>query len=78
VKIIETDSDRPQLANARVAEIVASGFVTSSITVLAAPEKPNMSLLLDMLRAAQAAGLNDALAKPAGGIATALIVGNAA
>ena len=83
VKIIDTDSDRPQLANARVrvtsktvptaatigaviemrvrlfppprrilpgttdfgrnarvADIVASGFVTSSIRVLAAPENP--------------------------------------
>lgn len=119
VKIIETDSDRPQLANARarvtsknvptaatigaviemrvrlfppprrilpgttdfgrnarVADIVASGFVTSSIRVLAAPEKPNISLLLGMLRAAQAKDLNDALAKPAGGIAAALIVGD--
>ena len=62
--------------NARVADIVASGFVTSSIRVLAAPEKPNISLLLGMLRAAQAKDLNDALARPAGGIAAALIVGD--
>jgi competence protein ComEC len=116
VKIIETNSDRPQLAsarvrvtsktmpkaatigamiemrvrlfppprrilpgttdfgrNARVADIVAFGFVTSSIRVLAAPEKPNMPLLLGILRAAQAKYMNDALAKPAGGSTAALI-----
>ncbi|MDC1120744.1 hypothetical protein OAT72_02620 [Alphaproteobacteria bacterium] len=38
--------------NARVANIVASGFVTSSIRVLATPAKPDMSLLLGKLRAA--------------------------
>ena len=62
--------------NARVADIVANDFVTSSIRVLAAPEKPDMSLLLGMLRAAQAKDLNDALVRPAGGIAAALIFGD--
>lgn len=40
--------------NARVADIVASGFVTSSIRVLAVSAKPIISLLLGKLRAAQA------------------------
>jgi competence protein ComEC len=62
--------------NARVADIVASGFVTSSIRVLARPAKLDMSLLLGKLRAAQAADLNDALAKLTGGIAAALVVGD--
>ena len=61
--------------NARVADIVASGFVTSSIRVLATLAKPDTSILLGKLRAAQAADINDALAKPAGGIAATLIVG---
>ena len=62
--------------NAGVADIVASGFVTSSIRVLAVSAKLTMSLVLGKLRAAQAKDLNDALAKPAGGIAAALIVGD--
>ena len=62
--------------NARVVDIVTSGFVTSSIRVLAAPEKLYMSLLLGMLRAAQAKDLINALTKLAGGIAAALIVGD--
>ena len=62
--------------NARVADIVASGFVTSSIKVLAVSAKPTMSLALGKLRAAQAKDPNDVLAKPAGGIAAALIVGD--
>ena len=62
--------------NSRVADIVASGFVTSLIKVLAVSVKPTLSLAIGKLRAAQAKDLNDALAKPAGSIAAALIVGD--
>ena len=62
--------------NARIADIVASGFVTSDIHVVAAPSQLSAALFLGGVRANLAATLHRNLKMPAGGIAAALIVGD--
>ncbi|MGB2288265.1 MAG: ComEC/Rec2 family competence protein [Candidatus Puniceispirillaceae bacterium] len=62
--------------NARIADIAASGFVTSDIHVVAPPSKLSAALFLGGVRANLAATLHRDLKMPAGGIAAALIVGD--
>ena len=62
--------------NARIADIVASGFVTSKIQVVTPPTQLSPSLFLGRVRENLATSLHGDLATPAGGIAAALVVGD--
>ena len=62
--------------NARIADIVASGFVTSKIQVVTPPTQLSSSLFLGCVGENLATSLHGDLATPAGGIAAALVVGD--